>query len=185
MKLKDKVAVVTGGASGFGKEICQTFAREGAKVVVADINGQGAREVAQNIGAAATHIACDVADKSDVDAMIAEAVRKFGGLDITVNNAGYTHPNQSMLDVDEATFDRIFAVNVKAIYLAVLASVPEMEKRGRGRDYQHSLNGRRAPAPRSDLVQRLKGRCHHVDEIYGSRTGAQEDPCLRHQSGDR
>lgn len=132
MKLKDKVAVVTGGASGFGKEICQTFAREGAKVVVADINGQGAREVAQNIGAAATHIACDVADKSDVDAMIAEAVSKFGGLDITVNNAGYTHPNQSMLDVDEATFDRIFAVNVKAIYLAALASVPEMEKRGGG-----------------------------------------------------
>lgn len=132
MKLADKVAVVTGGASGFGREICRTYAREGAKVVVADINGQGAREVAQDIGVAATHIACDVANKSDVEAMIAEAVSKFGGLDITVNNAGYTHSNQSMLDVDEATFDRIFAVNVKAIYLAVLASVPEMEKRGGG-----------------------------------------------------
>lgn len=132
MKLADKVAVVTGGASGFGREICRTYAREDAKVVVADINGQGAREVAQDIGVAATHIACDVANKSDVEAMIAEAVSKFGGLDITVNNAGYTHSNQSMLDVDEATFDRIFAVNVKAIYLAVLASVPEMEKRGGG-----------------------------------------------------
>ena len=132
MKLADKVAVVTGGASGFGREICYTYAREGAKVVVADINGQGAREVAQDIGSGASHVACDVANKADVEAMIGEAVSAFGGLDITVNNAGYTHANQPMLDVDEDTFDRIMAVNVKAIYLAALASVPEMEKRGGG-----------------------------------------------------
>ena len=132
MKLKDKVAIVTGGASGFGKAIAETYAREGAKVMVADINGQGAREVANSIGEAAAHIACDESKKADVDAMVAETVKTFGGVDIMVNNAGYTHKNQWLLNVAEEEFDRIFAVNVKAIYLATLACVPEMEKRGGG-----------------------------------------------------
>jgi len=132
MKLKDKVAIITGGASGFGKAIAETYAREGAKVMVADINGQGARDVASNIGSSAAHIACDVSKKSDVDAMVAETVKVFGGVDIMVNNAGYTHKNQWLLNVTEEEFDRIFAVNVKAIYLSTLACVPEMEKRGGG-----------------------------------------------------
>jgi len=132
MKLKDKVAIVTGGASGFGKAIAETYAKEGAKVMVADINGQGARDVANNIGDAAAHIACDVSKKADVDAMVAETVKKFGGLDIMVNNAGYTHKNQWLLNITEEEFDRIFDVNVKAIYLATMACVPEMEKRGGG-----------------------------------------------------
>jgi 3-oxoacyl-[acyl-carrier protein] reductase len=132
MKLEDKVAIVTGAASGFGKAIAETFAREGAKVAVADINGQGARDVAQGIGGSAVHIAVDVSRRAEVEAMVAEAVKRFGGLDIMVNNAGTTHKNQPMLEVTEAEFDRIFAVNVKSIYLAALACVPEMEKRGGG-----------------------------------------------------
>jgi len=132
MKLENKVAIVTGAASGFGKAIAETFAREGAKVVVADINGQGARDVAQSIGASAIHVAVDVSKRREVDAMVAEAVTAFGGLDIMVNNAGTTHKNQPMLDVAEQEFDRIFAVNVKSIYLAALACVPAMEKRGGG-----------------------------------------------------
>ena len=132
MKLKDKVAIVTGAASGFGKAIAETYAQEGAKVMVADLNGPGARDVAQAIGANAAHIACDVSKKSNVDAMVAETVKAFGGLDIMVNNAGYTHKNQSLMNVGEEEFDRIFAVNVKAIYLATMACVPEMEKRGGG-----------------------------------------------------
>ena len=132
MKLKDKVAIVTGGASGFGKAICELYAKEGGKVMVADINGQGARDVAQGIGASAAHVACDVSKKSDVDAMVADAVKTFGGVDIMVNNAGYTHKNQPMMNVTEAEFDRIYDVNVKAIYLAAMACVPEMEKRGGG-----------------------------------------------------
>jgi 3-oxoacyl-[acyl-carrier protein] reductase len=132
MKLKDKVAIVTGAASGFGKTIAETFASEGAKVVVADINGQGARDVAQAIGASAVHVAVDVSKRAEVDAMVGEAVKAFGGLDIMVNNAGTTHKNQPMLDVSDEQFDRIFAVNVKSIYLAALASVPQMEKRGGG-----------------------------------------------------
>jgi 3-oxoacyl-[acyl-carrier protein] reductase len=132
MKLENRVAIVTGAASGFGKAIAETFAREGAKVVVADINGQGARDVVQGIGGSAIHVAVDVSKRAEVEAMVGEAVRSFGGLDIMVNNAGTTHKNQPMLNVTEAEFDRIFAVNVKSIYLAALACVPEMEKRGGG-----------------------------------------------------
>jgi 3-oxoacyl-[acyl-carrier protein] reductase len=132
MRLADKVAIVTGAASGFGKAIAESYAKEGARVVVADINGQGARDVAKAIGASATHVAVDVSKRDEVVAMVGEAVRSFGGLDIMVNNAGTTHRNQPMLDVTEAEFDRIFAVNVKSIYLAALACVPEMEKRGGG-----------------------------------------------------
>ncbi len=132
MKLRDKVAIVTGGASGFGRAICETYAREGASVLVADINGQGAREVAEAIGGKAAHIAVDVSKKNEVDGMVAAAVKAFGGLDIMVNNAGYAHKRQSLIDVPEEEFDRVFAVNVKSLYLAAVACVPQMEKRGGG-----------------------------------------------------
>ncbi len=132
MRLENKIAVVTGAASGFGKGIAELFAREGAKVVVADINGAGARQVADEIGDAAISFEADVTHKSDVDALVAFACTTFDGLDIQVNNAGYTHKNQSALEVSEDEFDRIYAVNVKAIYLATRACVPEMEKRGGG-----------------------------------------------------
>ncbi|MGQ0674178.1 MAG: glucose 1-dehydrogenase [Hyphomicrobium sp.] len=132
MRLTGKIAVVTGGASGFGRGIAEAFAREGASVVIADLDTRLATEVASGIGTAAVPFTCDVAKKSDVDAMIAAAVQAFGGLDILVNNAGTTHRNQSLLTVSEADFDRIYAVNVKSIYLTTLAAVPELEKRGGG-----------------------------------------------------
>jgi 3-oxoacyl-[acyl-carrier protein] reductase len=132
MKLRDKVAIVTGGASGFGRAICETYAKEGAGVLVADINGRGAREVAEAIGGKAAHIAVDVSKKNEVDAMVGAAVKAFGGLDIMVNNAGYAHERQSLIDVSEEEFDRVFAVNVKSLYLAAVACVPQMEKRGGG-----------------------------------------------------
>lgn len=132
MRLQNKVAIVTGAASGFGKGIAELYAQEGAKVCVSDINGQGAREVANAIGKSAIHVAVDVANPDDVQTMVGETVKAFGGVDIMVNNAGYTHKNQPMLDVSEAEFDRIFDVNVKAIFLAAKAVVPELEKRGGG-----------------------------------------------------
>lgn len=132
MRLKDKVAIVTGAASGFGRGIAELFAAEGARVVIADLNAAGAAEVAQSIGANAIAVTADVTKRASVDAMVASAVAAFGGLDILVNNAGYTHKNQSLMTVTEDEFDRIYAVNVKAIYLATLRSVPEMEKRGGG-----------------------------------------------------
>jgi 3-oxoacyl-[acyl-carrier protein] reductase len=131
-RLKGKVAVVTGAASGFGEGMARRFAEEGAKVVVADLNGDGAARVAKEIGSAAVAITVDVSKRSDTDTMVRTATEKFGRLDILVNNAGYTHRNGDLLKVDEATFDRIYNVNMKAIYLAALAAVPVMEKQGGG-----------------------------------------------------
>ena len=131
-KLQDKVAIVTGAASGFGRGIAELFALEGARVIAADINGEGARQLAAALGNNVVAVSCDVSKKVDVDAMVLAATEAFGGLDILVNNAGITHRNQPLLDVGEAEFDRIYAVNVKAIYLSTLAAVPKMEQRGGG-----------------------------------------------------
>ena len=132
MRLAGKVAIVTGAASGFGRGIAEAFAREGAKVVIADINTTGAAQVASSIGTLAVPFTCDVTLRADVEAMIKTTVLTFGGLDILVNNAGTTHRNQPLMDVSEAEFDRIYAVNVKSIFLTTLAAVPELQKRGGG-----------------------------------------------------
>jgi 3-oxoacyl-[acyl-carrier protein] reductase len=116
MRLANKIALVTGAGSGFGKAIAETFAREGAKVAVLDINAHAAQEVAERIGGAAVAITCDVARKADVDAATAAALETFGTIDILVNNAGTAHRNRPMLEVEEAEFDRVFAVNVKSIF---------------------------------------------------------------------
>lgn len=134
MRLKDKVAVVTGAGSGFGAGIATRFAAEGAAVVINDLNEDGGARVAAAItkaGGKARFVKGDVTKRADVEAMVAAAMG-FGKLDILVNNAGYTHKNQPMLNVDEATYDRIFAVNVKAIYLAALAAVPRLRANGGG-----------------------------------------------------
>ncbi len=131
-KLQDKIAIVTGAASGFGRGIAELFALEGARVIAADINGEGARQLAAALGNNVIAVSCDVSKKTDVDAMVRAATEAFGGLDIVVNNAGITHRNQPLLDVGEVEFDRIYAVNVKSIYLSTLAAVPKMEQRGGG-----------------------------------------------------
>jgi 3-oxoacyl-[acyl-carrier protein] reductase len=132
MRLAGKIAIVTGAASGFGRGIAEAFAREGASLMIADRDTKGAALVSAGIGKAAVPFTSDVALKADVDAMVAACVQTFGGLDILVNNAGVTHKNQSLLTVTEEDFDRIYAVNVKSIYLTTLAAVPELEKRGGG-----------------------------------------------------
>jgi len=132
MRLNGKVAIVTGAASGFGAEIARVYAKEGAKVVIADLNETGAQKVAAEIGDAAIALRCDVSNRADVDHVVSQAVSTFGKLDIVVNNAGYTHKNQPLLDVDEKTFDRVFDVNVKAIYHMVMAITPMMREQHSG-----------------------------------------------------
>ncbi|MDX5592457.1 SDR family oxidoreductase [Pseudovibrio sp. SPO723] len=131
-RLAGKCAVVTGAGSGFGEGIAKRFAEEGATVIIADLNTEAAQRVAGEIGKDAVAVTADVTMATDVEAMLNAAVSAAGKLDILVNNAGYTHRNGSLLDVDEETFDRIFAVNAKAIYLAALKAVPLMEKNGGG-----------------------------------------------------
>ena len=127
MRLKDKVTIVTGAASGFGEGIARLYAAEGARVAIADINEAGAQRVAADIGPAALAVRCDVTQRADIDALVAATQRAFGGrIDVVVNNAGWTHRNGPLLDVDEATFDRVYAVNVKSIFHMVHAVVPLM-----------------------------------------------------------
>ena len=132
MRLKNKVAIVTGAASGFGAEIARQYALEGAKVIVSDMNGEGAKKVAAEIGDHAAAFTCDVTKKAHIDAMVADTLERFGKLDIVVNNAGWTHRNQPLLDVDEASFDRVYAINVKSIFFMVHAVVPIMRKQKSG-----------------------------------------------------
>ncbi len=132
MRLKGKVALVTGGASGFGAEIARTFAREGAKVAILDVNGAGAKEVASSIGPNAMAIQGDVTVARDVSAAVENTVAVDKRLDIVVNNAGWTFRNQPMLDVSEADFDRVFAVNVKSIFHMTRAAIPVMRRHGGG-----------------------------------------------------
>ena len=132
MRLKDKVAVVTGAGSGFGRGIATRFAQEGAKVVIVDINAETAQAVAAEIGDNAITVTADVSQNADVEAMIRETVNRWGRLDILVNNAGTTHRNKPVTEVSEDEFDHIFAVNVKSVYLAAKHVVPQMQSQGWG-----------------------------------------------------
>ena len=132
MRLKDKTAIVTGAGSGFGKGIAMRFAKEGARVGVIDINAEAAREVASQIGNSAFAMEADVSIDGDVSRMVQEALDRWGQLDILVNNAGTTHRNQPMTEVTEEEYERIFAVNVKSVYLSARYVVPVMKKQGFG-----------------------------------------------------
>ena len=132
MRLEGKTAIVTGAGSGFGEGMAKRFAQEGANVVVADLIGDKAHKVADEIGSQAVAIQVDVARAQDNQAMAAAAMSHFKRLDIFVLNAGVTHTNTSMLEVDEQSFDRISDVNMKALYHAARSVVPIMEKQGGG-----------------------------------------------------
>jgi 3-oxoacyl-[acyl-carrier protein] reductase len=135
MRLSGKIAIVTGAGSGFGEGIAARFAQEGAQVVVADVNRAGAERVAREITAAggkAVPFVADVAKDADVAAMVRCALDTFGGLHVVVNNAGFTHANQPMLDVGEAEFDRIYAVNVKSLFWSAKHAVPHFRRQRGG-----------------------------------------------------
>lgn len=135
MRLAGKVAIVTGGGSGFGEGIAKRFAAEGASVVIGDLNLAAAEKVAGEInkaGQKALPVAADVSQNLQMKALVEKTVEAFGGLDIMVNNAGMPQRNASLLNTDEATFDKLFAVNVKSIYLSAQHAIPEMRKRGGG-----------------------------------------------------
>ncbi|HYK53691.1 MAG TPA: glucose 1-dehydrogenase, partial [Candidatus Eremiobacteraceae bacterium] len=131
-QLQGKVAIVTGAAGGFGEGIARLFVREGARVLVADLDGAKAQKVAAELGSNAKAQQCDVSKGADVRATVNACIDAFGPPDIVVNNAGTTHRNQPMLQVDEVTFDRVFAVNVKSIYHMAQAVVPMMCERKSG-----------------------------------------------------
>lgn len=132
MRLKDKVALVTGAGSGFGAGIARRFAEEGARIIVNDVEAASADRVAGELGACAVAVRGDVTLAADWSTLMDAAQSRFGRLDVVVNNAGWTHRNKSCLEVSEAEFDRVFAVNVKSIYLSAVHAVPLFRRQGGG-----------------------------------------------------
>lgn len=133
MRLQGKTALITGAGSGFGEGIAKTFAREGARVGVVDINLEGARRVASEIGASAIAVKADMTSMAETGLAV-QATAEFGGgrIDIVVNNAGWSHRNKPMLEVTEEEFDRVYAINVKAIFHMSRAIIPHFRAKGGG-----------------------------------------------------
>ena len=150
-----KTAIVTGGGSGFGAGIAAAFAEEGAKVMVADINGDGAEAIAQKINGIAHHV--DVADTVSVQAMAAAAKANFGAVDILVNNAGVTHVSGPLEDVTEDEFNHVMAVNNKAIFLAAKTFIPAMKAAKKGAILNVASTAGVSPRPNLSWYNASKG----------------------------
>ncbi|MCA0963542.1 SDR family oxidoreductase [Salipiger bermudensis] len=155
MRLEGKRAIVTGAGSGFGEGIATRFAAEGAQVMVADINAEGAERVAAACGGIAQRV--DVADGDSVEEMVARAMAEMGRVDILVNNAGITHLPAPMEEVSEADFDRVFAVNCKSVYLTARALVGHMKELGAGAILNVASTAGVSPRPRLNWYNASKG----------------------------
>src|SRR5438045_6420059 len=152
MRLKDKVAIVTGAGSGFGEGIARRFADEGARLLIADIHAENGARVAHAIGA--QFVQADVTRAADWRRLIEAAA---GKLDIVVNNAGWTHRNKPYLEVTEAEFDRVYAVNVKSVYLSAVHAVPVFRRRGGGAIVNIASTAGLRPRPGLTVYNTSKG----------------------------
>ena len=157
MKLKGKSAIVTGGASGFGAGIVRRFILEGARVVIADINGDAATAMADELGDAALALQVDVTSTEDVAMLVNTTVRSMGGIDILVNNAGIGHKPEPMETLSEDVFDRIFEVNVKSIYRTAKQVVPIMKENGCGAILNMGSTAGVSPRPNLTWYNASKG----------------------------
>ncbi|UAB88635.1 SDR family oxidoreductase [Ruegeria sp. SCSIO 43209] len=157
MRLEGKTAIVTGGASGFGAGIAQKFLTEGARVMIADINGEAASDMASAVGTNAIAQHVDVSDAASVQAMAHAVSEEFGRLDILVNNAGVTHLPTPLEDVSEDDFDRVFAVNMKSVYLTARAFVPQMKTHGAGAILNVASTAGLSPRPNLNWYNASKG----------------------------
>ena len=155
MQLDGKTAIVTGAASGFGEGIAKAFAAAGARVLVADLNAEGAAATAAEVDGFAAHV--DVANGASVQAMTDMALALMGHIDILVNNAGITHLPTALEDVSEEDFDRVLAVNAKSVYLTARSIVPHMKERGRGAILNVASTAGVSPRPRLNWYNASKG----------------------------
>jgi 3-oxoacyl-[acyl-carrier protein] reductase len=161
-RLRDKIAIVTGAGSGMGEAIAHTYAREGAKVAVLDVNEQAANKVASAIGANALAVACDVTNKADIMRAVEMTEKKFGVTDILVNNAGVAHVNKPLMEIDEREFDRVFDVNVKGLFMFIQAVVPAMRKKGGGVIVNIGSTAGLRPRPGLSAYNATKGAVHNL-----------------------
>jgi 3-oxoacyl-[acyl-carrier protein] reductase len=161
MRLKGKTALVTGAGQGFGFGVAEIFAREGARVACLDLKADVAEAAAKRFcdaGAIALH--GDVSKREDVERAAKAAIEAFGRVDIVVNNAGTTHRNKPLMEVEEAEFDRIFAVNVKSIFLTAQAFVPHMRAQGGGVFINVGSTAALRPRPGLTVYNASKGAVH-------------------------
>ena len=163
MRLKDKTAIVTGAGSGMGRCIAETFAREGARVAVLDVNAEAAKTVAAKIGNGAIALTCDVARKGEIEAALKATLAAFGRLDILVNNAGVAHVNKPVTEISEAELDRVLAVNVKGLFLMSQAAVPALRRQGGVIINIGSTAGLR-PRPGLSAYNATKGAVHTLTQ---------------------
>ncbi|MFL6660795.1 MAG: SDR family oxidoreductase [Rhizobacter sp.] len=157
MRLENKVAIVTGAGSGFGAGIAAKFVAEGAKVVIADRDAAAGTRVAAGLGPSAHGIEVDVSRGPDVKAMIDVAYDRFGALDILVNNAGMGHVPQPLEGLAEDEFERLFAVNMKSIYLSAREVVPRFKAQRRGVILNMASTAGVSPRPRLTWYNASKG----------------------------
>ena len=157
MRLSGKTAIVTGGASGFGAGIVRKFLAEGARVMIADINGDAASSMASECGDAAIAQAVDVGNSASVDQMAQAAITAFDHVDILINNAGVTHLPTPLDEVSEDDFDRVFNVNMKSVYLTARALVPHMKSRQSGAILNVASTAGVSPRPNLNWYNASKG----------------------------
>ena len=154
-RLKDKVAIVTGGASGFGEGIARRFAQEGARVAIADLNDDAAQKLAKELSGLA--VGADISRGSDVRALVQAVRGKWGEIDILVNNAGIGHKPQALDTIPEDVFDQIVAINAKSVYLTAREIVPAMKARKRGAILNIASTGGVSPRPNLTWYNASKG----------------------------
>ena len=172
MRLENKTAIVTGAASGFGEGIALAFAAQGASVVLADI--ADAEPVAQAIseaGGSARAVIADVTSADDVKGMVQTSLAEFGKLDVIVNNAGVAQRSQPLWEVDEDVFDRIYAVNVKSIYLSTVEVVPLFIEQGHGCVINTSSTAAQRPRPGLAWYNSSKGAVHTLTKSMAAELG--------------
>lgn len=157
MRLQGKKAIVTGGASGFGSGIVRTFVDEGARVIIADQNLAGAKQLSDELGDRVIAHEVDVSDSSSIAALAHMAEQQFGIVDILVNNAGIGHKPQPLESLPEDEFDRLFAVNAKSVYLTALHIVPGMKRAGCGAILNVASTGGVSPRPNLTWYNASKG----------------------------
>lgn len=157
MRLDGKSAIVTGGASGFGAGIVRRFVVEGARVVIADINGDAAIALADDLGDGAMGLQVDVCNDDDVATMVKSAISSGGGIDILVNNAGIGHKPEAMENLSEENFNRLFEVNIKSIYRTARQVVPIMKAKGSGAILNMGSTGGVSPRPNLTWYNASKG----------------------------
>jgi 3-oxoacyl-[acyl-carrier protein] reductase len=160
MRLKGKAALVTGAGQGFGFGIAEAFVREGARVACLDVRGEVAEAAAKRFGASAMALTGDVSNRGDVERAARAAIDALGRVDIVVNNAGTTHRNKPLMEVEEVEFDRIFAVNVKSILLTAQAFIPHMRAHGGGVFINIGSTAGLRPRPGLTVYNGSKGAVH-------------------------